>query len=311
MSDEKEILTNETVDEEIIASDDVSGDISYEERREARRQLDEARRAKVVQQKKMILIGIPVIIALIALIIIGTKFVASHKDDTNENDVKTEEADTEKTEEETEDPLALKENDIKAIDKLVENYYAAMAACDAEELAKYVDDIGDITNESLEQTAQYFENYENIECYTKPGPYDDTLVVYVYYEAKILNIDTPAPSVSTLYVLYDKETDTYRIHNGVTTGEIAAYIKTVSEQEDVVALFDDVNKRLEEACETDEDLKAFYDAIITATEEESKAKEETTEEKTTEETTKKSSKKDNTEDSTDETESDTEESTNE
>lgn len=237
----------------------------------------------VSRQKKIIMIGIPVLIIIVIIIIIamnaGGYMSDDNTDNTNDESISRSEdtSDEDVSEDSTEDNLSLKKNEDEDIKELVENYFAAISACDVDTLSKYVDDIGDITKDSLEANAQYIETYENIECYIKPGLYDNTYIVYVYYENKILNIETLAPGATTLYVIRDTDTDTVCIHNGVTDGEIASYMQTVSAEDDVVEFFENVNTKLAEACESDEDLKAFYDALVNATEELSSKAEETSE----------------------------------
>ena len=256
-------------DFESLIEDMKNDDSAYMARLEMRKK----RENSVKKQKRMLAVCLPAVILIIIISTICIKHFGSDTTVSGDAALNISESQTtestnsdENVDNETEDSSGLTKNMDEDIQELVENYFAAISACDAEALAKYVDDIGDITTDTLEANAQYIETYENIECYTKMGLYDNTYIVYVYYENKILNIETKAPGATTLYVIRDEETDTVCIHNGVTTGEIASYIEAVSNEDDVVEFFAEVNQKLSEACESDEDLKAFYEGLTSAVE---------------------------------------------
>ena len=67
-------------------------------------------------------------------------------------------------------------------------------------LSKVVDDTSDLSEEVLIKQKEYIESYDKIETYVKNGIKENTYVVWVYYETKLLNIDTSAPGSSVLYV---------------------------------------------------------------------------------------------------------------
>ena len=41
----------------------------------------------------------------------------------------------------------------------------------------------------IQEKSKYLESYDDINCYTKPGPIEDSYVVYVTYYAKFHDID--------------------------------------------------------------------------------------------------------------------------
>ena len=53
---------------------------------------------------------------------------------------------------------------------------------------------------------KYITSYSEVECYTKNGPYDNTYVVYAYYQTEYKNISTKVPSLTTYYVIRDAKT---------------------------------------------------------------------------------------------------------
>lgn len=161
----------------------------------------------------------------------------------------------------TENPLV--EEKYPEISDVVKNYLNAYLIEDSQErlsvLAQYVDNMGDMNENDISQN-KYVVSYSNIECYTKEGPYENTYVVYAYYEMELKNISTNAPGITTLYVIRDSKTGNVYIHNGVST-DVKEYIKEVTDDADVQELFNDVNKEFNEVVESDERLKEFFDKL--------------------------------------------------
>lgn len=158
---------------------------------------------------------------------------------------------------------SLMEEKYPEISDVVKNYLEAYLIEDSQQrldiLAQYVDNMGDINEGDIAQN-KYVQSYSDIECYTKEGPYENTYVVYAYYHMQFKNIATSAPGISTLYVIRDSVTGNVYIHNGVSS-DVEAYIKDVTQDEDVQELFKEVDKEFEDALASDEQLKAFFDKV--------------------------------------------------
>ena len=160
---------------------------------------------------------------------------------------------------------ALQDEKYPEISDVVSHYMKAFLIKDSakrhQELARYVDNMGAI-DESEIGYKDYIVSYSDIECYTKNGLKPNTYVVYAYSQTKFKNIATAAPSLETLYVIVDSKTGNVYVHNGIkSNSEIANYIKEVSKDDDVVALKKDVEKELNEACESDRFLKDFINKL--------------------------------------------------
>lgn len=138
-------------------------------------------------------------------------------------------------------------------------------------LAQYVDNMGDINEGDISQN-KYVTGYSNIECYSKEGPYENTYVVYAYYEMELKNILTSVPTITTLYVMRDSNTGNVYIHNGVSS-DVEKYIKEVSADSDVQELFASVNKDFKDALNSDDSLKAFFDKLEATTASKTESKE--------------------------------------
>lgn len=155
----------------------------------------------------------------------------------------------------------------KQIEELVNKYYTAVSTCDINMLADVMDSVGGLTPEKLKKQSEYIEKYENIKIFTKKGVHANEYVVYVYYENKIVNIDTLAPGGIVMYVMLNDDKDKYIIHNGIKDNDIADRIAELSKDDDVKKFNKSINDKLNEACEKDENLKNFYEALMSTTNE--------------------------------------------
>ena len=181
----------------------------------------------------------------------------------------------------TKEEKAMAENPLQdekypEISDVVKNYMNAFLIEDnekrAETIAQYVGNLYDIN--SVKQKT-YVSGYSGIECYTKEGPYENTYVVYAYYQMGIKNIETTVPCIDTLYVVRDTKTGNVYIQND-SGEEIQNYINKVTKDTDVQQLLKDVEKEFQEAKASDTKLKEYFDKL-----EATGRKEETTVQQTT------------------------------
>ena len=152
--------------------------------------------------------------------------------------------------------VPLEENTYEAVNALITQYYAALQSGDASAvvaLCSYIDDTEKIR---IEKKSNYIENYENLTCYTKAGPVENSYIVYATYDAKFYNIEATAPSLNTLYVCPNEAGELY-IYNWKLDETIADYVYQLSAQDDAVDLLQKVNVKYKEAIDGDESLNTF------------------------------------------------------
>ena len=160
---------------------------------------------KIQNQKKKPKVRIDMIIAAVVAVavVVGAGFLIWHF-------VKTTPTKEEKAV--AENPL--EEEKYPEISDVVKNYLNAFLIEDdtqrAETIAQYVGNLYDIN--SVKQKT-YVSGYSEVECYTKNGPYENTYVVYAYYQMGIKNIETTVPSIIRLYVVRDTKTGNVYIQN--------------------------------------------------------------------------------------------------
>lgn len=189
-----------------------------------------------------------------------------------------------------------------AINDLVKKYMSAKAACDYETIRTLVNDTSVIDEDDLRAKSEYIEDYRNIVCYTLNGPTEDSFVVYVYEDIKILNVNTLAPGMTRLYIKLDESGNPY-IYLGAIDDETQKFIQETSSNQAVIDIINTVNTKLDEAVTKDEDLKKFVEdrSNEASTEDSSssdksdeKTDEKTDESKDSKSTDKESTKKDST-----------------
>ena len=204
----------------------------------------------------------------IILVVVLAIFSAKHKDGkdkSKDNDAEAAEVASETVyDENAEIPLPDEELKVDAypeVNALVSSYFTAMATGDVGTLSEICSDLDDAAKIRIQEKANYTESYDDLKCYTKPGPIPDSYIVFAYYKIKYVNIDTKAPGLSSLYVCTDDVQGSLYVYNGDLAENVSNYIKGVAAQEDVVNLLSEVDTEYNNAIESDKTLKAFMDAL--------------------------------------------------
>ena len=184
----------------------------------------------------------------------------------------------------TENANPLEKDAHPEVNELIQNYYNYMAAGDMEGLASVEDTTSEEEQNRILRSKDLVEGYQNISCYTKKGLEEGSYLVFVYYELKFAQIDTAAPGLSALYV-YTNDEGNLVIFNGEASEELNAYVEAMAQEEDVLALREEVRVKYEEAKAADANLaeqEARYLRIAESGAEEAPAEEQPAEEATEE-----------------------------
>lgn len=212
-------------------------------------------RAKKVQTMWMILILLLILVVL-AAVIWATK---RSKDNANTNNSQTEATTTLK-----QDGGDLLDTNNQEVLNLVNQYFDAKMKGDSNKLTELVDSMTDDDRKKIEQEKRYIESYQNINVYTKEGLKEGTFVAYVYFEAKFANIKTAAPGSIVLYLQPKKDQSGLCVHTYTKDSEVINYIKGLEKDKDVANFYNTVEAKLVEACDSDNDLKTFYQKLTNA-----------------------------------------------
>ena len=137
---------------------------------------------------------------------------------------------------------------------LMTKYYNATADCDIETIRNcyYDPDTIAIDENVLKRKAQIIDGYRGIKCYEADGLAADELVLYVLYEIKFKEVQTPAPTLIRFYL--KKVDDEWRIYNGPMSEELAAHLNMMTNNRDVISLMVQVNRAFSQACDRDDEL---------------------------------------------------------
>ena len=158
----------------------------------------------------------------------------------------------------------LEKNVNPELTELITNYYAAYAGGDLESLEMLAQPLTDNEKSYISTFAEYYEDYQNIECYSMPGATDDSYMVSVCYDLKFKDVDTLAPGMDFFYVERDGKGNLY-INNIYSAynfsfldqeldANLYSMILAYEKSDDVVALQKDVQSRYDEAVKSDEKL---------------------------------------------------------
>lgn len=152
--------------------------------------------------------------------------------------------------------VPLEENANPEVNALMEKYYQAAASGDIDTINTLKDYSDQAELLRIQEKSKYLESYDDINCYTKPGPEADSYVVYVTYYAKFRDIEQKVTGLNT-YIVCKKDDGSYYIHDCSEDESMKEYRTNVTKQDDVVDLFNRVQVEYNEAGTENEELAAF------------------------------------------------------
>ena len=157
---------------------------------------------------------------------------------------------------------ALSDDEIESdITTLIKNYLDAKQKVSMDEMKECVSDISKIDEKRLVTEAEYIEEYKNIECtICDDGLSDGIFRVYVYYEAKIYDIDTLVPSLTALVVTGTSE-GKFLINLSKIDSKDQRAIDKLDNSDEIKKKIDSVQKKLEDIVSKNADVRDFYQML--------------------------------------------------
>ena len=153
--------------------------------------------------------------------------------------------------------VPLQKNEDPKIEELINAYYTASVNNDIETIRSLVENLDDTEILQIQETSKYAESYPTVDIYTKEGPTDNTILVYVCSEVKFTDFEEPVPGMKPFYVHIDENGD-YHIMEDIECSESEAnYIRIVSLQDDVVDMNNRVVAAYNDMVASDPDLAEF------------------------------------------------------
>ena len=159
----------------------------------------------------------------------------------------------------------LQKNAYPEVNSVVTKYMEACMKADMDTLENIVSEVGKLNKADLERRYEYIEAIKNIDCYTLPGLDENTYIVYVYHESKLVNIETMAPGLIVLYVSLAADGN-YVIMLDPLDEDIKKEMTIALKRQDVQELIKTVNKNMEQAKAQDANLKKFEEKLSKAVE---------------------------------------------
>jgi hypothetical protein len=155
----------------------------------------------------------------------------------------------------------LQEGGYPEIDAFIQEYYTAKINCDIDKLKSMsTNPTAVITKEHLQILIEGIEDYKNIKCYIKKSMIEGTYIVYAFQEIKFIGIDTPAPALSSFYLVTDDQGN-LKIYDNEMDEELRTYYTERKQDSDVKKLIEMTNDMGDEAKAKDEDLFYFWDVV--------------------------------------------------
>ncbi|MDE6749507.1 MAG: SH3 domain-containing protein [Lachnospiraceae bacterium] len=217
----------------------------------------EALKSWFVKNSKIVM---PVLLAVCVIITVVISVSANRRDDEQGEDVEVNNivANEENGGESDEvQEILLKENDNPEIKELIENYYAAQVIGDMDTIYTLVDVLDEQEAIKIEETSKYLESFPTLDIYTKPGPVENSYLVYISLKEKFNDYDNPIPGMEVYYVCVD-ESGRYFICNSDNGDESELeYMRIASLQDDVIDLSNKINVEYNNMVAEDEELKQF------------------------------------------------------
>ena len=207
-----------------------------------------------------VMLGVIAVVIIAAAIVIGiiagrsTSTTSTGAAQEADESVPAESAVTQESQETAAVPL--EEDAYPEVNALISEYYQAVTDQDTEKIRTLVDSIDEENLIYLQKMSNYIESYNELKCYTKKGPAENSFVVYASYEVKFKDMDTMVPGVSP-YLVYAREDGSYYIHEGEVDENVNLYLEEISAQDDVVDLMNRVQVAFNDAVLENEELNDY------------------------------------------------------
>ncbi len=153
--------------------------------------------------------------------------------------------------------VPLQKNEDPKIEELINTYYAAVVSGDIETIRSLVENLEDTEVIRIQETSKYTESYPTVDIYTKEGPTDNTVLVYVCSEVKFTDFEEPVPGMKAFYVRINENGEYRIIEDGEVSYSEANYIETVHLQDDVIDMSNKVTAAYNDMVAADADLAQF------------------------------------------------------
>ena len=162
--------------------------------------------------------------------------------------------------EDTVQEYPLEQDAHEEVNSFFQRYYEAIGYGDVETYASMRSYTDDEERIRIQKKANYIDYYQNLSCYTKPGPVENSYLVYVYYEVKFRGIHTPAPGLNTFFLCTDEAGEMY-VFSDKLDKNVKDYMRRITTQQDVKDLFNRVKVTYDDTVASDKELEEFLSTL--------------------------------------------------
>ena len=153
-----------------------------------------------------------------------------------------------------------------AIASLIRRYHVACLMINEPLLKQCVTDSDYLNINYLSSRYSVTETITDYDFLLYPGVNEFDYIVFVTHKEKIVFSDTPAPCMEYYYIDLDDTTGVPRIYLGITSLDTDAYCAAVIQNDEIQELAKQINLDMQNALLADDDLKDFYQLLLSNTE---------------------------------------------
>lgn len=208
----------------------------------------------VIKNLRYILVVILLIVLVVVLVQCSSKDKEKSAKKAEEESVEV--IPVEEPEEAEAESDELQVNAYENVNALVSQYFTALQTGDIESYKKICNDLSAEDQVRITKKSEFIESYQNIVCYSKKGPIDNSYIVFAYYEIKFKDVASVAPGLKSLYICTDDSGALY-INDAELDAEVEAYINQLAAEDDVKQLIETVNAKYNEVVSADQQLRVF------------------------------------------------------
>lgn len=150
---------------------------------------------------------------------------------------------------------------------LMKRYFKARTEADAETMNQLYG-VGEVSVTALEEqktrmrsNAKYINSIDNVVTYVTDGAETDSWLVYAVADIKFYSAKKAAPMIMWCYVVKNAEGNYQILNNELLSPEQQKLVNNINHSESVRRLASDVNNRLKEALNSDDDLREIYGVL--------------------------------------------------
>ncbi len=151
-------------------------------------------------QRFVYVAGLFVVMTLVLYFLTGEEYIANREEQKNNKPVSGEDYVPDKE---------FKVDAYEEVNELIATYFGAYVEADFDTLSEIATPISEMEMSYITTLSQFYEEYQNIVCYTKQGLSKDSYIVSACFDIKFADSETLAPSMMLFYVQTNEDGEVY------------------------------------------------------------------------------------------------------